>query len=195
MSVQRASTHLAAVGGRATPVLDDLTVALDRLAPALRDLPPASRATLGALRRLSSAAPAARTLLRALRKVGGPTTALVPALDNTLRELRPALRYLEPYAGDVGAWFAATGGISQTRDATSYLGRVKGLVSSTTVATLGETERQALQQLLGAGVAKLVTFRGLTPIPNPARRVSRARSAATTRASNGSRSDAVPDRA
>jgi phospholipid/cholesterol/gamma-HCH transport system substrate-binding protein len=164
---RRTTTHLAAVGTDAGPVLDDLTASLRALTPVARELPAAAGSTLTALRRLSSASPAARRLLGSLRRLGSPATAFVPTLDAVLRELRPAIEYLGPYGKDIGSFFAGVGQATTARDATGHLARLQPVLNPTAFTLAGEAEKKALEQLLGAGIARLVNFKGTNNYPKP----------------------------
>ena len=121
--VRTTTAHLARVGRRAGPVLDDLTLSLRRLRPAIDDLPRTADTTRGALRALSAATPTARSLLTALRRAGGPTAALVPALDSVMRDLRPTLAHLAPYSKEAGVFCATLGQAATSTDAVGHLAR------------------------------------------------------------------------
>jgi len=165
--VSATTSRLARVGRRAGPVLDDLTASMRRLTPVVDELPPTADATLGALRGLSAAAPAARSLLTALRRAGDPTAAFVPALDSVLRDLRPALEYLAPYSKDAGAFFAGLGQGAATRDAVGNLARIQPILNPTALTLVGETERRALEALVGVGAARLFQLSGSNLYPKP----------------------------
>ncbi|WP_205698843.1 MlaD family protein [Conexibacter sp. SYSU D00693] len=164
----RATTaRLAGVGERATPVLDDLTASLRRLTPVTRELPTAATSTLGALRRLQAASPTADRLLRALRELGDPGAALMDPLDGALRELRPTVDFLAPYARDAGGFFAGLGQSVSARDATGHVARLQPVLSAAALPLLGEAQRQAIDAVLGARLAKLVDVRGWNALPEP----------------------------
>jgi phospholipid/cholesterol/gamma-HCH transport system substrate-binding protein len=165
--VRHTTAHLAAVGSNAGPVLDDLTASLRALRPVARELPAAAGSTLAALRRLSGASPAARRLLVSLRRLGSPATAFVPALDAILREVRPVVDYVGPYAKDIGSFFAGVGQATTARDATGHLARIQPVLNPSALTLFGEAERKAMEQLLGAGLARLVTFKGTNSYPKP----------------------------
>jgi phospholipid/cholesterol/gamma-HCH transport system substrate-binding protein len=167
VQVRQTSTHLAAVGERAGPVLDDLTASLRQLSPVARELPGAADATLAALRRLAGASPAAEALLRSLERVGSPATAFVPTLDTVLRELRPAVAYLAPYGKDVGSFFAGVGQATTARDATGHLARLQPVLNPSALTLFGEPERQLVDRLLGMGIGRLVNLRGTNSYPKP----------------------------
>jgi phospholipid/cholesterol/gamma-HCH transport system substrate-binding protein len=167
-STRNTTTHLAAVGDHASPVLDDLTVSLQQLTPVARELPSATGPTLAALRSLAGASTPARRLLRSLRRFAGPTTELVPPLDDTLRELRPALAYLAPYSKDIASFFASTGqAVAAGRDATGNMARIQPIFNPTALPVVGDDERRALEALVGSGLARLVTFKGSNNYPKP----------------------------
>jgi phospholipid/cholesterol/gamma-HCH transport system substrate-binding protein len=166
---RRTTARLAAVGTRALPVMDDLTVALERLTPLMADLPSAARTTLGALTRLQAATPTTRKLLTALRRLAGPGAAVVPPLDGALRELRPILAYLAPYDRDIGSFFAGLGQSVSGRDATGNVARLQPVVSPAALTLVGEPERKAIDTLLGMGVGRLINIRGANNQPEPDR--------------------------
>lgn len=165
--VRRTTAHLAATGTDAGPVLDDLTASLRALGPVTRELPAAAGSALTALRRLSAASPAARRLLVSLRRLGAPATAFVPTLDAVLREVRPIVDYVGPYAKDIGSFFGGVGQATTARDATGNLARIQPVLNPSALTLFGETERKAMEQLLGAGLARLATFRGTNSYPKP----------------------------
>lgn len=159
--------RLAAVGIRAVPVLDDLTPAVQRLTPLARQLPAVSRSTLGALHELQRAAPVTRRVLTALRAVSGPGAAAVPALDELLRDLGPAIRYLSPYSRDAGSFFAGLGQTVSATDATGHVARLQPVLSMAALPLLGEQERKAIDAALGAGLGRLLNVRGHNNLPKP----------------------------
>jgi phospholipid/cholesterol/gamma-HCH transport system substrate-binding protein len=165
VQVRRTTARVAALGGRAGPVLDDLTSSLQQLSPVARELPAAADSTLAALRRLAGASPAAQRLLRSLRGLGPPAAAFVPALDGVLRELRPALEYLAPYGRDVGSFFAGTGQAVTTRDAIGHVARIQPVLNPSALTLVGESERKAIETLMGMGIGRLATFRGTNNFP------------------------------
>jgi len=161
------AARLATVGRRAMPVLDDLSVALDRLTPIARELRTTAPATLAALRQLTAAAPAARQLLATLRDAAPALATALPGLDLVLRDLRPALAYLAPYATDIGM---ALGGLAQgvaTRDAVSHVARLQPIVNPEMLPLLGAGERESIRQLLGAGLARNLVLSGQNALPAP----------------------------
>jgi len=165
--VRSTTSRLARVGGHAGPVLDNLTVSLRRLRPAVDELPQTAHVTLGALRELSAAAPATRSLLRALRRAGDPVAAFVPALDGVLRDLRPALAFLAPYAKDAASFFATLGQAATATDAVGHLARLQPILNPSALTLAGETERKALEALVGAGAARLLDLSGTNIYPKP----------------------------
>jgi phospholipid/cholesterol/gamma-HCH transport system substrate-binding protein len=164
-TAQRTTSHLASVGRRAAPVLDDLGAAMDDLTPAARDLSQASSATLRALRRLHGFAPRAERLLVALRRISAPTRATVPPLTDTLRQLRPLLATFAPYANDA-AHFLVNSAESH-RDATGGLAPVTAVFATSTYLTLPKDLKDGMDALLGAGLAKLVNLKGINQYPEP----------------------------
>jgi phospholipid/cholesterol/gamma-HCH transport system substrate-binding protein len=167
VGVRAATAHLAAVGDHAAPVLDDLTAALQRLSPVARALPAAVDPTLHALNALATSAPAARRLLRSLKLAGGPLTGLVPSLDDTLRELRPALDYMAPYSKDFAAFFATTGQLLSSRDATGHVARLVPIFNTNGLAQIGPAQQQAIERLVGEGIGQLLNLRGTNAYPKP----------------------------
>ncbi|HYF26602.1 MAG TPA: MlaD family protein [Baekduia sp.] len=166
-AARRTTGRLAGVGSRAVPLLDDLTPAVQRLTPLARDLPEVSRTTLGALRELQRAAPVTRRVLAALRAVGAPGAAAVPALNEVLRDLGPVIRYLSPYSRDAGSFFAGLGQSVSSRDATGHVARLQPVLSMAALPVLGETERRAIDAALGAGLGRLLNVRGHNNLPRP----------------------------
>lgn len=149
------SEGLAGLTGRAVPVLDDLTVVLDRLVPVTKALPAASRATVSALRRLHRATPDANALLRSLRATAPRLRDVVPGVRDLFRHLRPMAAYVEPYSKDIGAAFSTLRSGGGAMDATSYIARPKVVLSDTVLVSAPQELRAPLQALLNAGLAQL----------------------------------------
>jgi phospholipid/cholesterol/gamma-HCH transport system substrate-binding protein len=161
------TAHLAAVGTAASPVLDQLTTALGDLTPALRALPAAGAATVSALRRLHAATPVAGRLLDALSTASPPGAAVIPPLGELLRELRPAVAYLAPYATDAAHLLNMLHSAGLGQDATGYLARIVGVLGSASLVTLTPPQKQALQALQLVGAAQLLNLKGPNAYPAP----------------------------
>ena len=84
-----------------------------------------------------------------------------------LRELRPIVEYVAPYAKDIGSFFGGVGQATTARDATGHLARIQPVLNPAALTLFGETERKAMEQLLGAGLARLVNFNGVNSYPKP----------------------------
>lgn len=166
-AVRGTTGRLARVGERAGPLLDDLTGALGDLTPAVRDLPATSRAALRALDRLEAVTPKARRLLGSLRATAGPTRALVPELDDLLRELRPTLAHVAPHAQDAAYLFATLRAASDYRDDTSHVARVIALFSASLLVTFSDEAKEALDVVEGLGLADVVRAGGVNPYGAP----------------------------
>lgn len=163
-----ATASLARTGTTATPVADDLAATLDELTPAARDLPGATTVTLRALRRLSATTPRVSELVSALKRVARPAVAGLPDVSGALRQLRPTLAHLGPYAPDAAHFIANGGSVGGGRDATGQTGRVVGLISSSALVDFPAAHKTIIEEvLLPVGAARLVNTRGINPYPAP----------------------------
>jgi phospholipid/cholesterol/gamma-HCH transport system substrate-binding protein len=171
-SARAATAATAGLGRTAPPVLGDLGAALTGLTPAIREMPAAARVAVPALRRLGAVRPSAQKLLRALRTVAGPGERTVKSLATTLRDLRPALATLAPYAPDVTKMLTMMSHAGNRRDAQGVLGVIWALVSTSIYATLPASEKAALDALLKAGAFGLLTTSGFNAYPKPGTQLS-----------------------
>ena len=119
------------------------------------------------MRRLQPFATATRPLLAALRAFSGPGATALPQVDALLRDLRPMLAYLAPYARDMGAFFANQRSALSAHDATSNLIRVFAIVSRSTYASFTPELRAAFDALVDAGAAGVSLRQGTNAYPAP----------------------------
>ena len=128
--------RLERFGTRATPVLHDVRIAVDRLRPALASLQPTATATGRALGALDRFAPTGTKLFAQLAPFSRAVTRTVPPLERALAQVNPVVRYLSPYTREVGGFFGSLGSMAAVSDSLGHLGRMSEVVSASTVATL-----------------------------------------------------------
>lgn len=104
-SVRATSRTIDATAPRISPAVDHLAGAMRRITPAVRRLGTASRSGLRMVDALGDASPALRTTLRHVETLRGPAVAALPQLHALTCQVNPMLRYIEPYAKDLGAFF------------------------------------------------------------------------------------------
>lgn len=161
------STHLGRFAGRATPVLADLTVAFNKLVPGITALAPAAQATRAMLRELGRFDRAGTPLLAALRRFSDASVPVVPKLGGFLRQLNPSLRYFDPYARELGAFFGNQRSITSSNEGPGKIGRVQAEVSTETLASYPPQLKSALKALLRAGALGIAAPRGKNAYPKP----------------------------
>ena len=164
--------RLGAFSSEATPVLADLRVASDRLAPAMRQLVPASRETRGAVRSLGRFAPRGRELLDSLRTFAPVGRGLMDPLESVMREMKPGLAYMAPYAKLIGGAISNTAGVTGVYDATGHLIRSVELYNGDSVGYLDAEQRAAVNALTRSGhLQPLTGTTGYNPYPPPGDKV------------------------
>lgn len=146
------SGKLGYVSRRSTPVAADLKVAMAALPAVTRRL---ERSTTAGRELFNVLPSVSRTFDPALAKLktfsAATKESAVPAIDEFLRNLNPALRYLKPYAREIGTVWANLGSATDTRDVTGNLGRVHALVGPETLTGLPTEVYDAIDALQGAG--------------------------------------------
>jgi phospholipid/cholesterol/gamma-HCH transport system substrate-binding protein len=100
-STSTAAGHLTDLSGALAPVAADLRQAAPDLNAALVQLPATSRDLRGLLPSLDTTLDRAPATLNRVPAVGEQARALIPPATDMLRDLNPALRYLEPYGKDL----------------------------------------------------------------------------------------------
>jgi hypothetical protein len=76
---------------------------------------------------------------------------VVPDLDGLLGEINPWLRYLVPYAPELGAYFAGLRSATSSIQGPGHIGRIHALISSSKLASYPPDLQSALRALLKAG--------------------------------------------
>lgn len=85
-----------------SPLLVNLADAVRRLSPAIGLLKPGSTEGLRVLQALGTASPPLTSVLENLVRLRPSAQTALPALRSTLCQLDPMVRYIKPYAGDLG---------------------------------------------------------------------------------------------
>ncbi len=167
-AVDASTGRLQRFGTRATPVLRDLRLSVDRLRPALDRLRPTAVQTTRALDALDRFAPKGTKLFRRLAPFSRATSRTVPQLEKVLAQLNPVVRYLSPYTREVGGFFGSLGSMTDVADSLGHLGRMSAIVSVSTLATLTPEVISAYEglQRLG-GIDRSVGPHGFNFYPAP----------------------------
>lgn len=146
-------TRLASFSGRAVPVVSDLKLAAKDLAPVLKDLgPTATQAdrVFDELPRFTNQADPLLKQLTSFSKVAAPT---FPALDATLRQANPFLRFLMPYNRDVGNTLSVFGS-NTYYDKYGAQGKCVCIFGTQSFANYTPALRQAAAILLDQGIIR-----------------------------------------
>jgi phospholipid/cholesterol/gamma-HCH transport system substrate-binding protein len=167
-ATRRTSQTLEAVSPHIAPVALGLGTAIRELSPDVHELTPAAHAGTRVLSALGAAAPPLRTILDGLDAVKDPATSALPALRAALCQLNPMLRYLMPYAPEMGAFFENFGAAGNPYDASGHLARAYALLRPANLAgVLTPGEVDAVQFLLSTGIFGKLFQDGYNPFPKP----------------------------
>jgi phospholipid/cholesterol/gamma-HCH transport system substrate-binding protein len=146
------SAKLGYVSRRSTPVAADLKTAMAALPAVTRRLESSTNAGRELFNVLPSVSRNFDPMLAKLKTFSAATKeTAVPAIDEFMRNLNPALRYLKPYARDIGTVWANLGSATDTRVVTGNLGRVHAIVDQETLTGLPPEVYDAIDNLAGAG--------------------------------------------
>lgn len=161
------TTQLGGFAGHATPVLGDLAHAFDRLVPAMTALRPGAREGRAVLRELGRFDRAGTPLLRELGRFSKASNPVMPKLDGFLREVNPLMRYLAPYSPELGAYFSNLSSATSSVQGPGHIGRVHGMISSSTLTSYPPELQGALKALLESGAFGLAAPLGNNAYPKP----------------------------
>jgi phospholipid/cholesterol/gamma-HCH transport system substrate-binding protein len=145
--------QLGSFAQRQTPVVADLASVTTEATPLLSDLGPTATGARALFAALPGAMHRARPLLAQLQPLSNRLGPALIALDSFLRQADPALVYLAPFARELGSFFSDNGAALGGTDASGNFARVFPIVSPSSLAGLSPTERQAIELLLGSGLA------------------------------------------
>jgi phospholipid/cholesterol/gamma-HCH transport system substrate-binding protein len=106
-------------------------------------------------------------LLAALGRFSAASYPVVPQLDAFLRQLNPVLRYLDPYAPEVGAFFGNQRSITSSTEGPGRIGRVQGIISTSTLASYPPQLQSALEALVHVGALDVAAPLGNNAYPAP----------------------------
>jgi phospholipid/cholesterol/gamma-HCH transport system substrate-binding protein len=99
-------------GPAVSHVVDHLASTMERLKPTLDLLGPASAKGLSTLRALADAAPPLRNVLGDLEDLQPAASKALPAINATLCQANPALRFAAPYSKEILQFFANFGSMT-----------------------------------------------------------------------------------
>jgi phospholipid/cholesterol/gamma-HCH transport system substrate-binding protein len=173
-SIRSASDAIAGVTPTVAPVLTSVGSTLRLLSPAVHELTPASQKGLEVLDSLGAASPQLRSVLLNLEKLQRPATAALPEVHATLCQVDPMVRYINPYAGDVAAFFADFGATSDSYNNNNheFLASIgvdpNAFLRGVPVSSLTGAIAPALDDILNTGAfGKLGPDIGFDPAPPP----------------------------
>lgn len=153
---QQTTARLGRFADRSTPIVDELSTAAVALRPTVAELQPAARAARRLFDRVPALVRAADPLLVRLRGLGRAGPGTVRELDTILGRLNPALRFLSPYAKDVGSFMANFGAINNEYDATGAIARVFPQIGPSSSGLITPALRPLFDRLLDAtGIGKI----------------------------------------
>jgi phospholipid/cholesterol/gamma-HCH transport system substrate-binding protein len=121
---QRTAARLGRFADSSTPVVDELGTAAIALRPTVAELHPTALAARRLFDRVPALVRALDPLLLRLRSLSRAAPGTVRELDTILGRLNPALRFLSPYAKEVGSFMANFGSINNDWDALGAVARV-----------------------------------------------------------------------
>lgn len=167
--VRASSNRLDSVSDSATPVVANLAKAVAEVRPAVRSLRPAAQTGREVVRELDAVAPPLQGTLKRVTAASSPLGKALPALNKTLCEIAPMVRYVKPYTDDVLAAVVGLGSATNSYDALGHLVRLDAIVSENTVGGLPDEVQAAQQTLLRSGLVGELTGSKLTynPFPKP----------------------------
>lgn len=149
--VKKATTTIADVSGRATPVVNNLAVALGDVRPAVQILAPAAKDGRAVIASLKAANPALDRLLRGATAATKPLPGVLPGVRSVFCQLNPALRYLEPYKDDLLQSAFHLGSASNSYDATGHMVRLLPIVNENSLSGAPPAVLDAAHKLVSTG--------------------------------------------
>lgn len=142
---------LASVASRATPIAADLKTGVEALPPVTRRLRTASMAGQRLFDVLPSFSRRADPLLASLDTFADKSTPLLTPVDAVLRQANPILRYMAPYAEEMGTMFANAGSAASSRDAVGNVLRVQLVEDEGAITGLPKPIQDVVNGLIAAG--------------------------------------------
>jgi phospholipid/cholesterol/gamma-HCH transport system substrate-binding protein len=164
-------THeLGVIAPDVTPVLNNLTQAVQRLTPVVDVLTPASNEGINVVNALGGASPALRNLIVGLERLQPSASKALPAVHALTCQLDPMLSYISPYGRDLGAFFENFGGADSPYDHNHQL--LASILVNPTEEYRGienQPESKALQTLFNLGIFSPTNSagNGYDPLPLP----------------------------
>jgi phospholipid/cholesterol/gamma-HCH transport system substrate-binding protein len=131
-SARAASDDLSRLSGSLAPVAQNLQAAAPDLSAALVELPATTADLRGTLPSLDGTLDRAPATLDRVPTLADDVDGLIPPASELLRDVNPALAYLQPYAPDVAAMFQNFGAAMAGGDERGHLFRILPLLSEQT---------------------------------------------------------------
>ncbi len=160
---QSSANRLNRFSSSATPVLRDVRLAADDLVPAVEDLLPGARAGRTALAKLRRFSEVSEPTFRRLVPFSKATGAAIGPYGEALRQLNPAVAYLEPYWRELPGWFANVGAATDFEDSVGKVARILLPISRSSFAGNLPPEVNRLVEQLSGGL----DTRGSNALPAP----------------------------
>jgi phospholipid/cholesterol/gamma-HCH transport system substrate-binding protein len=165
--VRSTTAILRSVTVTAAPVLSDLAAAVQELSPAIHNLLPAAREGTTVVNALGDVAPRLQSTLGRLRRLSGPATRALPALNGTLCQLNPAAQYLSPYSKEFASLLQDMGSAANFYDPNGHAARLFVTVGENTLKFESPQAAAAIHSLLNTGILGLNENLGYNPLPAP----------------------------
>jgi virulence factor Mce-like protein len=167
VQVRASVNRLASFSSSAAPVITNLRTAVRDLGPVFPRLRPAAAQARALFRQLPAFVRRANPMLSALRLFTVAGTPAIASLDALLLQANPILAYLQPYVGDVGAFFATVGSATDTTDVMGNLARLQLLFDPQSLTVFTPAMQQLLKALVQAGGLSQLNSITLNPYPKP----------------------------
>ena len=161
-------TRLGSFSSGATPVFENLAVAAGALRPVIGELGPTAASARTLFVKLQPFLSAINPVIDELPASTKQLNALLPWVDDVLRQAEPSIVYLTPYYRELGSFFANVGSSTDTRDAVGTVFRAQVALGPEDFTNIPPALRQAEQALLAVGaISKVYGGPKSNPYPLP----------------------------
>ncbi|WP_354698540.1 hypothetical protein DSM112329_04223 [Paraconexibacter sp. AEG42_29] len=165
--VRSTSGTLRTLSRTATPTVANLARAVADVRPAVTSLRRAAAEGRGVVKQLGAASGPLTGVLTRLRALTGPATKALPRVKSTLCQLNPMLRYVAPYANDVGSALNNMQSSTNSYDALGHLARVSLTTGENAISGLPPELSKAAAAVLYSGLLTKSYGLEVDPYPQP----------------------------
>jgi phospholipid/cholesterol/gamma-HCH transport system substrate-binding protein len=151
-AVRRATGTVGSVSDRSTPVVSNLAATVSDLEPAVRDLKPTAEAGVKLVKAIDPARGPVGNALQEVARLAPHLPGAQEPIEETICQLNPALRYLNPYAKDLLTVVYGLGSSSNSYDATGHLIRLYPVLNEGSAAGQPPQVLAAMKVLLQSGL-------------------------------------------